>query len=196
MLEFIFNKSSLSVGAVFSQPKPEDFPNKSFKYAGYNYILENVTDYVRQVVMACPAVSGRRDQIVVDVKVHDIQPGKYPCLPGWHCDTVINPFHDSRPEIHHIFVSGEASLTEFIEGPVCLQIDETLSDNALLKSFREQLDASVATRRIPSCQIMTYGRFDFHRGTIGQFAQKRLLIRVTESDIIKPHNTAYTPTTV
>ena len=41
---------------------------------------------------------------------------------------------------------------------------------------------------VPSCQIVTYGRYDFHRGSVSLADGKRLLIRVTETDLVRPMN--------
>ena len=53
------------------------------------------------------------------------------------------------------------------------------------------LDAQVRvlappTLRVPSCRIVTYGRLDLHRATRGLFAERRLLVRVTETDVKRP----------
>jgi hypothetical protein len=29
-----------------------------------------------------------KDQYSVDIKVHMLMPGQFPCIPGWHCDNV------------------------------------------------------------------------------------------------------------
>lgn len=183
-----FNKTPLKYGEEFRQPDLEDFPELNFKNAHVNHVLENTTDYIRTVIKNIKLVGGRAHTIV-DIKVHDIEPGKHPCLPGWHCDSVIDPSHPTEGEIHHIFVTGQASLTEFIGEPICLCIDSRLQQQQLLNSFRNQIcNINPRIIRIPSCTITTYGRLDFHRGSTGLFNEKRLLIRVTETDLIRPTN--------
>lgn len=181
-----FNRASLGFGSSFEQPRPEDFPDKFFKNAAIEYVLRNTTDYVRSVINSIQLQNQHRF-VVVDVKVHDIEVNKYPCIPGWHCDTVIDPRHPTTPENHNIFVTGHASLTEFIGQPITLMLD--LQGNPLLSSFRRQIDdLKPAITKIPSCQVVKYGRYDFHRGSIGLANEKRLLIRVSETDITAPNN--------
>ena len=181
-----FNKEPLLLGENFPQPQPDDFPALCFKNASREYVLRNTTKYVRDIIGAIPLRRKHRF-ISVDVKVHDIEPGRYPCIPGWHTDTVIDPRSNGRPEVHTLFVTGFASLTEFIGEQVCLTLPTT--GNVLLEHFRAEIDAiSPQIRKIPSCQLVTYGRYDFHRGSLGLSFEKRLLIRVSETDIIKPQN--------
>jgi hypothetical protein len=138
------------------------------------------------VLDAIPLTRQRR-YLAVDIKVHDVEPRRYTCIPGWHCDTVINPYHQTLGEIHHIFVSGGAALTEFIGEPVSLEILEGLSGPSLLQALQKQLkDLQFSVQKVPSCQIVTYGRWDFHRASLGLYPEKRLLIRVSETDVIRP----------
>jgi hypothetical protein len=189
---FVFNRKVPLLGAKFPQPSNSDFPLLQFKYASYSHVYKNTTSYVQQILDAMPLQYQHR-RAVVDVKVTQIKPGIPPCLPGWHCDSVIDPYDHTLPEIHHIFVTGSASLTEFIGQPVALQYDSSLKHQKLLASFRKQLDEieDLEVWKIPTCQVATYGRFDFHRGSMGLFSEKRLLIRATETNLIKPRNAPY-----
>ena len=189
---FTFNGKEPLLGEKFPQPSQGDFPSLQFKYASFSYVYANTTSYVQQVLDAMP-LQHKHKRVVVDVKVTDIKPGSPPCLPGWHCDSVIDPYDTTLPEAHHIFVTGNASLTEFIGEPVSLHYDPSLKHQKLLAFFRSQLNEfkNLKVWKVPSCRITTYGRFDFHRGSIGLFPEKRLLIRATETDLIKPRNTPY-----
>lgn len=191
-ISFTFNSKPLVIEKSFNQPTNSDFPKETFKNAEINFVSKHTTNYVREIINSV-VLSNKRKYVVVDVKTHNIKPGYYPCLPGWHCDTVVDPRHDSEPEIHHLFVSGTASLTEFIAHPVTLDLPELtggiimLQSGSLLKSFRKQLEKiNPKIVSIPSATLVAYGRYDFHRGSKGKFEEKRLLIRVTESDIITP----------
>ena len=187
--KFVFNSHPLQLGKItFSQPQEDDFPELQFKYADFGHVYKNTTDYVRQVLDSCQLQHNHK-WAVVDVKVTQIFPGKAPCLPGWHCDTLIDPYDVRREEIHHLYVTGGASLTEFISSPVELEVDSELQHQKLLHSFRKQLETlEYGVVKVPSCRVVTYGRFDFHRGSLGLFSEKRLLIRVTETDVVAPRN--------
>jgi hypothetical protein len=181
-----FNFQPLTFGKSFPQPEENDFPEICFKYGDYDYVFQHTTPYVQRILDAAP-VQGKHQYVVVDIKVANIQVGKPPCIPGWHCDTVVDPFHDSLPEVHHLFVTGNASLTQFIGMPLNLEIPEGLQHQKLLAHLRKQIDRlTYPVVTIPSCQWATYGRYDFHRGNPGSYEEKRLLVRVTETDVITP----------
>jgi len=184
-MKYLFNSFSLSYGTKHNQPRLEDFPKLNYKYGHYNLVYKNTTDYVRSILDSIKLV-GDRNYIIVDIKGQNIIKNSYPCLEGWHTDTVINPNHKSRSEHHHIFVSGSASLTEFIAEPIELEIVGN-NDRQKLLNFRNQINhKQPKILKIPSCTIVSYGRWDFHRPSIGLFDEPRLLIRVTETDLIRP----------
>lgn len=192
-MHWTFNNTLPQLVNSFSQPKEEDLPPTQFKYADFDHAYRNTTDYIRQILSAAPLKNKHRN-LVVDIKVTQIKKGQPPCIPGWHCDTVVNPFHDSLPEFHHLFVTGHASLTEFIAQPITLEVNSELKSDSqqLLQSFKEQITAiQVEPYKIPSATLVTYGRFHFHRGSIGLYDEKRLLVRVTETNIITPRNSPF-----
>lgn len=183
---FVYNAEPLREGARWPQPGLDDLPMASFKHAALERVRDETTDYVRAVLDAVPLRGGHR-RVVVDVKVSQILPGRYPCLPGWHCDSVLDPDHPSRPEVHHLFVSGAACLTEFVAAPVALEVGPAASPQAFLRDLQRQLAAlDPPVRAVPSCQLVEYGRFDLHRGARGRAHELRLLVRVSETDVIEP----------
>lgn len=183
---FTYNREPLALGASLPPPGDDDLPTITFKHADLERVRAETTDYVRAVLDAI-SLRGRHRWVVVDVKVTEIVPGRHPCLPGWHCDTVLDPHHETRPEVHHLFVSGGASLTEFVAAPVELAIGPAPSPAAFLADVNRQLAAlAPPVRAVPSCRLVAYGRFDLHRGTRGRARETRLLVRVTETDLVAP----------
>ncbi len=63
------------------------------------------------------------DEYVVDVKVHMLMPGQYPCIPDWHCDFIPRDSDlNKRPDLisgekMYLWVSGEPT-TEFRKTPI------------------------------------------------------------------------------
>lgn len=183
---FVYNREPPRAGASLPPPGTDDLPRATFKHAGLERVRAETTDYVRAVLDAVD-LRGLHRWVVVDVKVSQLVAGRYPCIPGWHCDSVLDPHHPTRPERHHLFVSGDASLTEFVAAPVELTIGPASSARAFLAGVDRQLatlDPPVWS--IPSCQVVEYGRFDLHRAARSRANETRLLVRVTETDLIQP----------
>jgi hypothetical protein len=68
------------------------------------------------------------EEYVVDVKVHMLMPGEYPCIPNWHCDFIprdkeLNKLpHLITGEKMYLWVSGEPK-TEFKKSPTIIKTD-------------------------------------------------------------------------
>ena len=125
--------------------------NLTCKYASEQAVLRAASPTLRDILESAPVASGAGR--TVDVKVQELSPGQYTCIPGWHSDTKGDP-----NAIHHLYVVGE-NRTEFLEP-----------------------DGSVNV--IPNATWKTYGS-DLHRGPRVKIGETRLLIRVTESDMVK-----------
>lgn len=180
-----FNESTPRPGLQIAPPVIDEWPVNCFKNASFRYAYDNSNSYIRRLLnlIKCRADTSRR--LLVDVKVHDLERGDIPCFPGWHCDSVIDPFHDSRPERHFIYVTGKGCLTEFIGEPVQLCVP----DKPSLRDFRNQLSIkNFSIINLESCRIHEYGRWDFHRGSIAKIKERRLLVRLTETELIRPVN--------
>lgn len=154
------------------------YPEFTCKNAEFDLIYKKSNHYIHYVLNNIK-LRNKHKYVAVDVKVHDLKVGECPCIPGWHCDTTIE-LRDELPEVHHLFVTGEGCLTEFIDEPLSLK-------HGSLYELQRQIRKDVKVKAIDSCTITTYGRFDFHRGPIAKINEKRLLVRVTETDIIVPN---------
>lgn len=98
------------------------------KYASFDKVLDSAGEKLRNLLLSCP-ISGRdNESISVDIKVQDLIPGKYTCIPGWHSDTLKDP-----DPIHHLFVIGE-NRTEFLEEDGSISV----IPNATWKSYGHQ----------------------------------------------------------
>jgi hypothetical protein len=180
----VFNSILLREGKVLSPLNLSGFPSLNCKYASLKYVKTHANDYVRYVIDNIQLVGGYK-YTLVDVKFQHIEKNKCPCIYGWHCDSVIDPFHPSKPETHHLFVSGKHCLTKFIAEPIELVVEP---ENTL-RNFQKQIEEkypSVRIREVPSNTIVSYGRFDFHSGKYAEETEDRLLIRITETDLIRP----------
>lgn len=184
----IFNARPLVVGAAHPPPGDDDFPAAGFHHSRLDFVREHATDYVRRVLDSI-ALDGERRHVSVEVRLARIERGRVPGLPGWHIDTVGDPCHPTPPEVHHLFVTGTASLPEFASGPLELELSRGLGPHALMRALSDEVDRrGVAAVPVPSCQVVSYGRLDLHRPTPGRHEERRLLIRVTESDVLRPYD--------
>lgn len=185
-MKLTFNAASLALGAVLPQPTVSDLETPCYRHAGLELVREDSSDYVKSVLAAVP-LRGDRRWVGVDVEVGWVEAGKRVGTGLWHVDTVTDLRHPSRPERHHLFVSGQACLTEFLAEPLELELDP--SEEEGLRRARLDADvrrAGVNVRALQSCQITSYGRLHLHRAALATHDELRLRVRVTETDVLRP----------
>lgn len=122
-----------------------------------------------------PYLKGGYKSTLVDYRVLDLEAGDCCCyLDHWHLDVVRNPYHSSRPENHLIFTTTIG--TEFI-------LDE-------LECYTNDFGDAVVERmpytilHAPVNAITQYGRYNLHRAPTVSEACRRVLIRVTQTDVM------------
>lgn len=120
----------------------------------------------------------------VDFKYQKLRRGQSTCIPGWHVDGsfVTNPRRVGvvQPERYWLFVVGLTGRTQFMtQWQRCGDIDIKRSVAAM-----HCPDEMVQT--IPSHCIARYDSFQIHRGGIAEVDAPRVMLRVTESSVIKP----------
>lgn len=134
------------------------------------------------IIKTAPII-GDRKNICIDVKVQYLKSNTCTCIPGWHTDTLVDIRHHTPPEHHHILVSGEHALTEFIANSFELDY----YDGVTLLDLRKQIDQqNIKITTIPNNTWVSYTRNNFHRGAVPKIDGERLLIRVTETNITRP----------
>ena len=97
-----------------------------------------------------------RKWCVIDVKIVELKKSEFPCLSQWHYDCTRDKMDPRREEVHFIWQYGAGSYTQFENSFV------------LEPEF-----------------IYQYGR-ELHAPSPAQFSERRLLIRKTFSDIVRP----------
>ena len=112
-----------------------------------------------------PHLQFKKEDYLVDVKVHMLMPGEYPCIPNWHRDFVprdkdknLLP-HLITGEQMYLWVSGEP-FTEFME-----------------KGSAKPIEGS---------SWKTFTQRDVHRGVESQIHTWRCFIRVIPSKFVHP----------
>jgi hypothetical protein len=93
--------------------------------------------------------------VLIDVKVQDLIPSKTSCIPGWHLDGPENPLHQSRPEVHHLYVHETGGETEFIGDEFVLDIDHDTKQSDIVK----KIPHGVSVIRAVAGSFTTFTRF-------------------------------------
>ena len=155
-----------------------DLPPEDFKYADLEFVYPRTNSLVRQIVDRTP-LTHKFKRVLIDIKVQDLHPELCSCVPGWHLDGSMQ-----ENEVHHLCVLNGPQ-TEFIDEPLHLPgqypgILNMIPQSARVTSTREGF-------------ITTFTSRDFHRGVYATRPTRRLLVRLTESNIILPRNKPQSP---
>ncbi len=181
-----FGAEPLALGPGAPTPSLADLPARGLRGVSLETARAEATPYVAKLLDLAP-IAGDRRFVLVELRVADLAPGVAPGQATWHIDTVAEPWHDSAPERHHLFVGGTACLPEFLAEPVTLEVPTDGGAYARMQALDDQLLAlAPATLVAPACRFMTYGRLHLHRARPALRAGRRLLLRVTETDVVRP----------
>jgi hypothetical protein len=172
----------------FRQVILEDFeyPTVNWKYADLDFVLnhESTKKALRSIISQCP-LQRKHKRILIDVKVQNLVPEKTSCIPGWHLDGPENPLHNSKPEIHHLYIRETGGETEFINQKLSFEhVHSETKQSELVK----QIPHNVSITKARAGYFTTFSRFNFHRGIHVKNPMKRILVRLTETDTIRPRN--------
>jgi len=163
----------------------------SFKNASLKTIQEHYPTEILNIIQEM--LKFRKNQhkfLTIDIKIHNLKKNVLPCLPNWHLDCT-KDMTLPNPENHIICMFGDSgSNTEFIV--------DTWESSSSVQDFSAMKDYLNTLKRIElkESTIYTYNRHSFHRGTPAKQNGKRLFIRITESDIIRPRPIKLKPTYV
>lgn len=121
--------------------------------------------------------SWERMKLLVDYKVRDLKEGDCGCaLDFWHLDVTSNPNHPTNPDIHYLYATDFG--TEFITTPMDFFEDDVHFTDVLERNK----DFVYATAK-PNT-ISKYTRFNLHRGPIVTRDCRRMLLRLTLTEVI------------
>lgn len=157
----------------------EDTP--LLKYASMQKAMAQSSWQVQNILSSMKYyVYGEHKYTIIDVKVHDLKKGEMPCMDNWHMDCVGRPDEPFKEEVHHLVIFGDCSRTVFIDGPILVNLpkDKVINWNKIVNEFHPKFEILPNT-------VYTYGR-NLHKGMPATKDGRRLLIRITETDKIKP----------
>lgn len=177
--EFTFNRDPLITQEVnFLLPIPEMVT--PLHYVPINRAVQ-CNPFLREWIEQIPLRRLHRN-VYVDLRAKVLRTGEWPSLDKWHMDLVTHPLDESRPEYHHIFVSGCNAPTLFLKGPTTLPIPEPGVDAlpALNRLIRE---TGVPFIEAEEGKLITFNRFHLHKGQQAKIDGVRYILRVTETDL-------------
>lgn len=210
-MNMLFNRNPVKFGNRIDTPSQDAIEN-TFNLRQVS--LEDAARYggrITREALGAMNFHGDRKYIVVDTKVHFLLPGMYPSIPGWHTDGVprgesLRPDGKGAPQVwamertdisqprYHLLVTGASNncQTVFLDGPIELNTVD------LVRGGTQDLYANM-TRMVNEAVKNGQGTFSPDEGVVVEWdwwtvhtAQKagtsgwRYLIRVTETDYIKP----------
>lgn len=160
------------------------------------------------------SLAGDRKYVTVDIKVTLLMPGWHPAIPGWHTDGVpragrsgaFEPDASGDPRLdvqasspdmaprYHLISVGLDSPTQFIDEPFELSLSDYKSPG-LYAEMTRKVNALVDSRSLRTASIhnrwVSWDWWNVHRAVPATATGWRLLVRVTESDVLAPRKSDF-----
>lgn len=171
-------KLNLWEGSVYT----ELLPLSEFKYKRWDWAYQcGVHESVKPILDVMFDLASKEDNSykwLVDYKVRDLKAGDCGCsLDFWHLDVTENPNHPTKPDIHYLYSTHFG--TEFITTPM----DVFEEDISFKQVLGRNLDFEYLTAK-PNT-INRYTRANLHRGPRVTEDCRRMLLRLTLTEVIK-----------
>lgn len=137
-------------------------------------VVQPLLDYMLNIM---DGIEHEGFRLLVDYKVRDLKAGDCGCtIPGWHTDVVSNPWHDSKPDVHLLFTTEVG--TDLAVDPL-----KVFEDDIHFKSVLARHENINFITTKPNTVNM-YGRWNLHRAPIVQKDCRRMLLRLTATEVI------------
>lgn len=183
--KFLFNSPPLKFTPFNgSIDIPSEHP--MFKYAGLEYAKSFCNEAIKEVINSCPLIGGF-DYQLLDIKIHELSSGECPCIFGWHLDGTPDPIKGERSYYHLFLIGEEDTRTLFLKDKVELSIEGN-SPQEIDSNYKKQLARKLDYFIAPEKTWITFTNEHFHSGPIAKSNSRRLLIRIAETNAIKPRN--------
>jgi len=135
----------------------------------------------------------------IDLKVTMLNPGWYPCIPGWHLDDFWRKNGqpaleelDIHGSIHYMFFTeGGDSSTQFMIGPHILPPPSEKDPSENVYGYYNRIIESDKAKIVSTLEpnrLYMFKCIDFHRGTPAKSSGWRIFFRLTQSNHRVPFN--------
>ena len=168
---------------------------QQFYQSSMEFVAEKGGSIAREFIAKLPFKYD--DNVLVDVRVHSLQDGYYPAIPGWHLDWLprtnkgADPIVDRIPDYDHVvLIVAETSLTEFLAEDLLLGLPPTKAfeyANFIINLGRHKL-GPYKTTHVNSGDMVQFTSRDWHRPSPAEGNEWRLLIRASRIDHKQPVN--------
>lgn len=163
---------------------------RQFYQSSIEFVYDNGGPIAKEFIGKLPFLA--HDNVLVDLRVHSLQAGYYPAIPGYHLDWLprtnkgADPIVDTIPDYDHVvLVVAESSLTEFVVDDMMIALPEVKA----FEHANRQIKASGAkTEYIRSGDMVQFTSRDWHRPSPALGNEWRLLIRASRIDHKQPVN--------
>lgn len=116
---------------------------------------------LRPILESAPISVEQRDNYYVDVKVHMLMPGMYPCIPNWHYDAIPRDADGiQQPEL----VDPSKKMYLWLSNPPITEFDDG--------------------RKVNPMEWVEFTQLDAHRGVQSDKHQWRLFIRLMPKELV------------
>lgn len=180
-MKYVLNSEPIK--SVYShpyQPLWNDFDCDNFKNIQYNDIdRKKLSPYCRHILsMMYYQIREHKKYQYVFIRIQDLQIGENTSGTGqWHLDSSMNPVEEYE---NYIFTSGFHNNTEFFKNPIEVNHVKTAYDlhKQLESSYSQQRDSHI----LDPITVYKYNGSNAHRGRIVQVPEKRMLIRLSNTN--------------
>jgi hypothetical protein len=133
----------------------------------------------KQFLDLCPL-----ENPIIDVRVHHLQKGQYPAIPGYHLDWIPRRNKGQNPDLtaipdatHYMLIVGIDSLTEFVAETVTFDLPD---ENPFAYVTDQVKQGAIRRRHALSGSIVKFTSHDWHTATRAEGPEWRLLIRASD----------------
>lgn len=165
------------------QPDERDYLSDNFKNINYKELHRfNISEYCRKIVNIMHSyIEKPLKHQYVFIKINDLRIGDSTSGTGhWHLDSSLNPtkFYEN-----YIFTTGTHN-TEFFKTPIIVSHARNSADfnDQIVKLYDQNRDSLI----LKPLTIYRYSGSNVHRGRIITTAEKRILIRMSNTNAELP----------